>query len=516
MIRQRHTAPPGRHIRPSVARRGATVVIVLGLLAMTLAVSYAMMRTQVTSLQIQNNLSRRDSARHAAHTGMAAALRRIHDADWPGVDVPLAGDLGNGVGYTIKFITGDESLQPGDPAYQEYPFRLTIHATGFAVDPGDPNRRAEHQVQTVVQLVRRAFSSQPAEWTNAQSFTLVAWDDADVQFPAQIAGKVKVGDRLRLGRDYPNGVFKDLVLSRYLRDLERMRQAKLGDHRLFTGQVHFPYENNSAALENLNNDLNVSTVNIPRGGMAPVEHPGQPETYRLYPGGKEYAIPKIQSHYGSELSGVTLARDVRENPLGVFWSSTSLTLGDRATVEGTIISHGVEPDILVEGQEVTWRAPELPALYGQPENEHVYLPAGLVYENMRVAGGAQGSLFGTVVVWKRLEVPLGDEQTAFNLTGRAFTMDFSLRGRSSWDLIAWPLSFFAFWEQLDRDGAEVYFPRWMQTSHGMKVAPKIKFRPSDATDKHHWQDWSLPVYAPHPDDAGLLWDVLRWTEVSST
>jgi hypothetical protein len=494
-------------------RRGATVVIVLGLLAMTLAVSYAMMRTQVTSLQIQNNLARRDGARHAAQSGMAAALRRIHDADWPGVNTPLTADLGGGVGYTVTFATGDESLQSGDPLYAEYPFRLTITAKGFAIDPNDSNRRAEYQVQSVVQLVRRAFSSEPAAWRNTRNFTLVQWEDAptDVQFPVRIEGPVRLGGALTLGVGYPvDGSY----LSRYLNDLERMRRASLGDHRPFSGPIQMPYERTPGWLRNmLTAELNLTTVDVPRGGTAPFPSPEAPATYRLYPGGKEYVVPEIQKLHGAELTGVSLKPDVRENPLGVFCSSESLRLGERTTVEGTIICRGSEPDISVAGQQVTWQARELPALFDQPENEHVYLPAGLVADDLVVRSGANASVFGALAVWGDLEVVERDAPTTLDVTGRVLTRQFLVRGRTTWKPNAtWFLLLWLFFNSQGEPDVTPYLPKWMEKCCGMIVEPKIKFRPSAANEKHRWQDWSQPVYVPAPGDAGLMWDLLRWTE----
>ena len=96
--------------RKYVSRRGMTVILVLGLLAITLSLSYAMLRTQTTSARIQSNQKRRMDARQAAITGMQVALRRMHEASWAGVDVPLSGTLGTGVGYRVTFATGDATL----------------------------------------------------------------------------------------------------------------------------------------------------------------------------------------------------------------------------------------------------------------------------------------------------------------------------------------------------------------------------------------------------------------------
>jgi hypothetical protein len=63
-----------------------TVIVVLGVISITLALSYAMLRSQVTSVQIQSNLDRRNAARQAAYAGVSAALRAMHQSSWGGVD----------------------------------------------------------------------------------------------------------------------------------------------------------------------------------------------------------------------------------------------------------------------------------------------------------------------------------------------------------------------------------------------------------------------------------------------
>jgi hypothetical protein len=233
-------------------RRGATIVLVLGLLAVTLAVSYAMMRTQATSLQIQTNQERRGDARQAALTGMAVALRRIHDADWAGVDTPVSGTLADGSIYEVEFATGDDALQAGDEDFDEYPFRLTLTSTGYAIDSSDSGRRSEYRVEAVVQLVRRAFAAEPAAWTNLNSFTLVQWADqkTNIEIPARIEGPVKLGGTLELCADYPD----DTPRARYLGDLEKMREDGRGDYRPFNGPITLPFDQSSSATLSLLTD----------------------------------------------------------------------------------------------------------------------------------------------------------------------------------------------------------------------------------------------------------------------
>ena len=71
------------------SRRGMAVLLVLGVLAITLAVCYATLRGQGTTAQLARNNSRALQARAAAHSGLAAALRKMSESTWSGVGVPL-------------------------------------------------------------------------------------------------------------------------------------------------------------------------------------------------------------------------------------------------------------------------------------------------------------------------------------------------------------------------------------------------------------------------------------------
>src|SRR5262245_60063184 len=73
---------PSPRGRGRIARRGIAVVLVLGLLAITLAISYATLRGQGTTTQLAVNNSRALDAHVAAQSGVAAALRKISETGW--------------------------------------------------------------------------------------------------------------------------------------------------------------------------------------------------------------------------------------------------------------------------------------------------------------------------------------------------------------------------------------------------------------------------------------------------
>ena len=186
-------------------RRGVTVLIVLGVLSITLALSYAMLRSQFVSVQIQQNAGRRGEARQAAQTGLAIALRKMHQADWQGVDTTVSADLGDGTSFSAEYVTGDASLSSGDDDYWLYPYRVTVTATGYAQQPGAAGSPAQHQVQAVVQLLPRQLSASPGDWTSLQDYTVYQWADQPVvcETPVRLEGRTRLHGELQLCEDYP-------------------------------------------------------------------------------------------------------------------------------------------------------------------------------------------------------------------------------------------------------------------------------------------------------------------------
>src|SRR5437762_2148176 len=158
-----------RRIVPSSAYRqrprGVAVVMVLGLLAITLAISYATLRGQGTTSQLARNSSRALDARVASQSGLAAALRKISENAWAGVSSTLRINVTNNSWYEVSFTTGDSKLTPTDASYSEYPFRLTIDSIGYAADPLNPAVQAQHHSRCTVQLVRKRIVAEPATWS---------------------------------------------------------------------------------------------------------------------------------------------------------------------------------------------------------------------------------------------------------------------------------------------------------------------------------------------------------------
>jgi hypothetical protein len=185
------------------------VILVLALLSITLALSYAMMRTEATVATVQRNYGQRGLARQAAMAGMSIGLRKLHEADWTGVDVDLNGELGGGMLYQVTYETGDASLTPTDPDYSDYPYRVTVTSTGTATDAGSSGVQATHTTQAVVQLVPRKLSDPPANWASLQPYTVYQWGTGsgrkvDLEAPARVEGPVFFQNEIDYLDNYPN------------------------------------------------------------------------------------------------------------------------------------------------------------------------------------------------------------------------------------------------------------------------------------------------------------------------
>jgi hypothetical protein len=208
-------------------RRGVTILLVMGLLSVTLALSYVIMRAQVTTTVVQNNSNLDALARQAAATGMATAYRKMFDASWGGVTSVVSATLATGQSYSVTYATGDPNLGPSSPNYADFPYRVTLLSTGTAVDPAHPNVAATHRTQAVVHLIPRQLYAEPSAWSTMLQYTVYQYtaDNFSLQVPCQVTGAVRVQGSVLLCPDYPpssNG------LSQYLGDLNLMRNPPPG------------------------------------------------------------------------------------------------------------------------------------------------------------------------------------------------------------------------------------------------------------------------------------------------
>src|SRR5688572_7296857 len=225
--------------RRAAERRGASIVVVLGLLSIALALSYSILRTQGTALQIHKNSSRRGNARQAALAGMSVALAQMHGPDWGGVDIAVTGSLSATETYSVTFVTGDASLDAFDPDYADWPYLVTVTSTGYADSADQPGTPSTHVIETVVRLAPRQLGDTPSDWPGMSAFAVYQTlnDPFTVELPCRIEGPARLQGRLNLAEAYPT---HPPATDLYLTDLNAMRQQGYGDYRPFSGPVNLP------------------------------------------------------------------------------------------------------------------------------------------------------------------------------------------------------------------------------------------------------------------------------------
>ena len=195
---------PQRRLRRRPARRrGITLIIVMMLISITMALSYAMVRSQISAVQIQNNSSRRDLSYQSALTGISAALRKMSNNSWAGVDTTLSGSLTQYDTYQVTFTTGDSSLTPGSANYSDYPYRVTLLSTGSSVDPAH-GTTTTRRIQAVVRLIVAQLGAETSEWPAMQQFTAYQTNTKPftLNVPCRIEGPVRVQGAVTICPDY--------------------------------------------------------------------------------------------------------------------------------------------------------------------------------------------------------------------------------------------------------------------------------------------------------------------------
>ena len=513
-------------------RRGVAVLLVLGMLAMTLALSYASLRGQATVAQLAQNVGRGEDARLAAESGIYAALRKMSDGTWGGINSTLTGRITDDSWYEVSFLTGDASLQPGDPLYGEYPYRVTVTASGYASDPGQPSLRSVHKVDAVVQLARRAIAPEPSAWSSLDNYTVYQWGNRDitVQEPVRINGQTTLLGRLFLSPTYPSTTGSR---DAYLTGLNSMLLEGRGDHRPFASPLTIALIRQDSSALDLVTKLGILTIDSLASASAPVGHPNTVSSYRLYPGGKVYSPPILGDVYGSTLQSVTLAPHPVNNPLGVFRNRATLSVNNNVTIRGTIVGEGTVSDIQVVGTNVKFEGFNLPPLEGASATYQ--LPVALLRDDLRYHGTSDAVLQGLAMIYDEFELKQGAATARFAMHGKLVTSGLRLQGRTPWIMTStdWQKDCDDFrgsggllggiLEALLDDvraalglGADdpVFFPEYMQHVRGFTVQPRLTFQPEATGVKYHWHDWSQPVFQKDPNDLGLRWNLVRWVEGS--
>lgn len=514
-------------------RRGATLILVMVIISVTLATAYALLATQGTTQQIQQNSSSRIQARQAAMAGMSIALRRMHQLDWIGCDKSFSGKLTGSERYEVTYTTGDRAYSVEDLAAlvkstnpedwklaMWWPLRVTVESTGYST-AGHNSNEAMHRVRTVVQLVPMRLNVMPESWSelvpqldpvtgiinrSIQPPTIyqAASGLISVDPPVRIEGPVRLRSRLELGI---NLRWSNSVRQRFFADLQAMRLWGYRDCRPFNGPIYLPHNQQSATtLSLVSSSMKIPTVDVSPASLPFHTYFNPIHSYQLYPGGKQYFVS--QDLHAPHT-------DVQNNPLGIVMVTGDVQLQSNTTVNGTIVSQG---DVILNGTNIRIKPLALPALH--ETSEPVELPALVSLDDLRVANGAQVDIQGMVGVARKLEVSRGSSVTKFNLAGQVLLGELEIEARSNWDLTQ------SVWNSLLSDHGLLsplflllnnllglqHFPLYLEDRHGLDPRPNIELRPRNDTVRYHWPLDGQSLYVPDVDDLGLRWDIVRWED----
>lgn len=494
---------PSRCRHRTVAPHGSTVVLVLLVLSVSMALSYAVMRSQGMMLRIQSNSQRNGLARDAAVAGMNRALHHMQQANWAGVDTTLSGDVGPNERFVVRYTAGDPSLVPGSADYWRLPYRVTLLSTGFAADPGQPGVESTYQVQAVVELVPRALGAPPAEWDDIRQHTVyqLANEEFRIEVPCHVSGPVRLQGTFEVATPYSINHSPSRV--QYLGDLNLMRNNGYPDLRPVTGILRLPYARNSAETLNLlNNTMGVATVDIAETPSSFSSRPAEVLSYRMYPGGPSYSAATLPS----TVQGMTLEPDPATNPAGIFYRSGSVEVRTNSTIRGTVISRD---QVLLSGGTIDVGTIDLLPLHG--EEEPVQLPA-VVARDFFLDAVCGATVRGNSVVHRDFEVVPGHSSTILvNMDGKMVVRRLRVRGRTNWKNAPWSTIYLLFSLQVNPSGGAQYLPLFAW-AYGYQAFPILQIRPDTTAVRDHWQDLSEPIYVPHPDDGGLRWDLVSWID----
>ena len=484
------------------ARRGLTLLLVLMLISIALGSCYAIVRAQVTAQQLESNSNRAELAEQAAMTGLAAAIRKMHETAWGGVGSSISGTLSSVDSYAASYTAGDASLTSASPSYSELPYRVTINVTGTSTDPNNSAVSSTYPVAAVVKLIPRAVGTSPSIWPTVRQMTVYQLGDTFyLDVPCRVEGPLRVQGAIRVGQSYSWNL---ATRQRYLGDLNTLRQntSPSIDLRPVTGPITTLLTRTDATNRSLlTSQLGVTLIDSPGSGTPSMMIPAALTSYRVYTGGPSYTVGAIPA----TLQSTSLNSNPATNPLGIYFRSSAGTIGNDVNVNGTLIYYG---DVTVSGTNVNTQAASLPALYGS--TSPVRLPVTVANTQYFVNTGVSATVDGVVLSGGMFTVLVGPEDASFALTGRAVCSDMQIRRRNEWHTSSanWDAYYAAFTAQLSQPNPNPYFPIYMWFNYLRNPVPKLTVKPATTSYFDHWQDLANPIFVPAASDVGLRWELV--------
>jgi hypothetical protein len=499
---------PGTHSVPCVhsnrrrERRGVAIIVVLAIVAIALASAYSLLRSQATVVQVQANTNQRSQARQAAVTGLLVAMQKMSATGWLGVGTTMTGSLSSQDRYSVTYTAGDPTIPVTDP---NQPFRVTLVSTGTSANALQSGQLASYRIRAVMHLVAKQLGAEPTNWSTMLQYTFYQNGSGNLVLnsPCQVQGSLRVQGSVRLGKDYN---WSTSAQSRYLGDLGTMQLMHVADDRPLTGKITLPTSSTDATtLGFLQTQLGLTLINSSSSSSNSIPLPTALSNYQIYPGGPVYKVGAV----ASTLSGMSLSPDPVNNPLGIFFNSSDITLGNNISLTGTLMSGGT---VNVTGTGVNLLPFNMPSLAGS--STPIRLPTIVAGNSLHCASGVSASITGVVIAGGSVTVDQGSQTNSLAMLGHVIAGgDFTIHGRSEWQLTSalWSSLYSAYITQLALPTKVLYFPVYL-SAYGQNPNPLLTLKADTTLLLNHWQDLSGPIVVPATGDGGLRWELLSWTD----
>ncbi len=353
-----------------VRRSGVTVIVIMVMIVSSLALAYMIGRSQVATIRLQSNSDLDLLARQAAMTGFANGLRSMYEANWAGIGTTTSTTLNSQQSFSVTYTTGDALLTATDT---NWPYRVTILVVGTAVDLAHPVS-ATHQDSGCRAVVAAAIGHGARQLGDDAAIYGLPVRDRHVRIAvAEPNCRKCLRARHRATRQRLSAVERRTATI----PVRSQHDAILRLRRQSSADRHFRGTSSGILTSQLNAELGwlgVSTSTSSTPSNSTWAYPGQIVSYQLYPGGQTYTVPLVSS----SLQNTTLAASPRTNPLGIFYNSGTVTIGNNVTLTGTLWSGG---DVVVSGTNVVLQPLVLPSLQGSTQG--VQLPTVVVAEQFQ-------------------------------------------------------------------------------------------------------------------------------------
>lgn len=499
-------------------RRGMAVLLVLMLLAMTLGLSYAMVRSQNTASAIERNADRRALAREAAMAGMAAALRSMHRNTWTGVDSTLTGNLTSWESYSVKFVAGDDRLSATNADYKYLPYRVTVTSVGTSRDPGDSTQTSTHTLQSVLQLVPMAVAATPTGWSTATAHTLFQYAPGtfSVCVPFRVEGPVFCNATSMALESFN---WATDPRDRYFTDL-----ASIPAWRPFDRALSVPSVTGTSTARTLLTKLGLRGTDLTSTTTYAAMYGSPQSTYRLYQKGPAHTAVTLTTAKNATYGSTST------NPLGFCLCTSDLSVYENVTLVGTLMASGAS--ITIKGTSVSLQPYDLPLLTGQ--TVPLRLPTVVASGDLTVNKDATATIAGVVNLGGKLTVQTDaqsdpilyyreNNSTYYGTKARVIAKDYAIEGRSDWKLSSlwWSWLWYVFDSQDTLNDGISNFPTWLYYYVGLNPAPRIVFAPEEEDVSYHWnaasqslQDgiYRFKVDPASGEGAGHSWKLIRWID----